>query len=127
MSSMYEEEDAALGEDAVGKFIPQKEIEKWWKAQQKKFPAIFPADEDCPIQHTLGTKLMSYTDDDPNKPVRAEVVGSRWRKDKFMGKQPQYVLKEATNSELQVTEVTSAHESEDIGWKLGWDVPPPTS
>lgn len=125
MPSMYEDKEEDVTEADIGKFIPQKEMEKWWKQQQKKYPAIFTADEDCPAQHPQGTKLMSYTDDDPNKPVRVEVVGSRWRKDNFMGKQAMYILKDATTSALMSTEFTSAHE-EEIGWQLGWDVPPPT-
>ncbi len=120
---MYEEADAAVTEADVGKFIPQKEIEKWWKQQQKKFPNIFTAEEVCPQQHKAGTKLMSYIDDDPNRPMRVEVLGSRWRKDPFMGKQPMYIMRD-TGGEFQMTEVTSAHE-EEIGWQVGWDLPPP--
>jgi hypothetical protein len=28
-----------------GKFIPQKEMEAWWKQMQKKFPSIYPPEE----------------------------------------------------------------------------------
>lgn len=122
---MYETEDAEITEADIGKFIPQKEMEKWWTQQQKKYPNIFTADEMCPTQHAPGTKLMSYIDDDPNRPERVEVLGSRWRKDKFMGKQPMYILRNQATQEYQLIEVTSAHE-EEIGWQVGWDLPPPT-
>jgi hypothetical protein len=123
---MYETEDADILQSDIGRFIPQGEIVKWWTQQQRKFPTIYSKDEPCPMQHAMNTKLMSYKDDDPSKPIRVIIVGSRWRKDKFMGKQPMYILQNSQTQEWFLTEVTAAHEAEDIGWKLGWDVPPPS-
>lgn len=89
---------------------------------------------------------MCYQDDDPRKPVRIVICGSRWRKDKLMGKQAVYVIKRAqaidtnanadtpasphainkTDGIYETTEFTSAHEDDpEIGWCLGWDCPPP--
>ena len=68
---------------------------------------------------------MCFLDDDPQKPVRIEIVGSRWRKDQLMGKQAIYVVLQ--DGVYQQTEFSSAHEDDpDVGWSLGWDVPPPT-
>jgi hypothetical protein len=124
MSKLYEEESEAIRDEEIGKFIPPKELLAWWKQQQKKYPKIFTAEEACPTQHALDTKLMSYQDDDPSRPVRVIVKGSRWRKDKFMGKQAMYILEDSVTRELTLTEVTSAHE-EEIGWLVGWNAPPP--
>jgi hypothetical protein len=80
----------------------------------------------CPTQYSFGTKLMCYEDDDPSKPVRIQIVGSRWRKDQLMGKQAVYVIqRQGDNIEVyNTTEFTSAHEEDpEIGWSLGWDVP----
>ena len=73
---------------------------------------------------------MCYEDDDPSKPLRISVVGSRWRKDKRMGKQAMYVIQhagaDADRGVYDTTEFTTAHEEDpDIGWSLGWDCPPP--
>jgi hypothetical protein len=63
---------------------------------------------------------MCYEDDNPDKPVRIEIVGSRWRRDQLMGKQAMYVV--IQDGELQETEFSSAHETDpEIGWMLGWD------
>jgi hypothetical protein len=79
----------------------------------------------CPEQYPKGVKLMCYENDDPSKPVRIEVVGSRWRKDTLMGKQAIYVV--IRDGEYEATEFTTAHEEEpEIGWSVGWDCPPPS-
>lgn len=75
---------------------------------------------------------MCYEDDDPAKPVRIQIVGSRWRKDKLMGKQAVYVIQRmesngALSADYDTTEFTTAHEEDpEIGWSLGWDRPPPS-
>jgi len=38
-----EVDDPTIADDGV--FIPQKELTKWWSDLQKKFPAIYPANE----------------------------------------------------------------------------------
>lgn len=76
---------------------------------------------------------MCYENDDPSKPIRIHIVGSRWRKDKLMGKQAVYVIQYAseaggsnTDGTYDTTEFTSAHEEDpEVGWCLGWDCPPP--
>ena len=72
---------------------------------------------------------MCYENDDPSKPIRIQIVGSRWRKDKLMGKQAVYVIRHAqggNDGEYDTTEFTSAHEEDpEVGWSLGWDCPPP--
>lgn len=67
---------------------------------------------------------MCYENDDPSKPVRVEIVGSRWRKDQLMGQQAMYiVMQDGTPKE---TELSSCHEDDPaIGWILGWDAPCP--
>jgi len=75
---------------------------------------------------------MCYENDDNTKPIRIQIVGSRWRKDKLMGKQAVYVIQHyhdgKASEEYDTTEFTTAHEEDpEIGWSLGWDCPPPTS
>lgn len=71
---------------------------------------------------------MCYENDDPSKPIRIRIVGSRWRKDKLMGKQAVYVIQRDEDGPFETTEFTSAHEEDpEIGWCLGWDCPPPNS
>uniref|UniRef100_A0A7S3LGC6 Uncharacterized protein n=1 Tax=Amphora coffeiformis TaxID=265554 RepID=A0A7S3LGC6_9STRA len=114
-----------------GVFIPQKQLQTWWKTLQKKFPGIYPPNEPCPDQYPAGTRLMCYENDDPSKPVRIQIVGSRWRKDQLMGKQAIYVIQHCNDIGTDVydaTEFTTAHEEDpEIGWTLGWDNPPPTA
>ena len=78
--------------------------------------------------------MMCYENDDPSKPIRVQIVGSRWRKDKLMGKQAIYVIQHANATQsgttgdgtYDTTEFTSAHEEDpEVGWSLGWDCPPP--
>jgi hypothetical protein len=67
---------------------------------------------------------MCYENDDPSRPVRIEIVGSRWRKDQLMGKQAMYVVMQ--DGQPRETELSSCHEEDpNIGWCLGWDVPCP--
>ena len=71
---------------------------------------------------------MCYEDDDPSKPVRIQIVGSRWRSDKLMGKQAVYVIQHQGVGDYDTTEFTTAHEEDpEIGWSLGWDCAPPSS
>ncbi|KAL7575013.1 hypothetical protein ACA910_010829 [Epithemia clementina (nom. ined.)] len=109
-----------------GKFLGEAELFDWHKSMQRKYPQIFTADDklfgDVGHQHAFGTKLMAYFDNDPNKPMRVEVRGSRW-KIEFGDKSPVYIVRFKDSTELSQIELTSAHE--DGGWNVGWDVPPP--
>lgn len=112
----------------VGKFLNEDELLEWHRSMQRKYPHIFTADDQLfgpdGRQHAMGTKLMTYFDNDPAKPMRVEVRGSRW-KIEFGDKSPVYVVSFQGDSELTQIELTSAHE--EAGWKVGWNIPPPTS
>ena len=115
------DDDEATPRD-VGKFLSQTELEAWWGEMQRKYPQVFLPSDPCPKQHTFGTKIMSYFDEDPNKPIRVEIVGSKFRNDG--GKYAFYVIKYKDSEELAFVHFTSGHEED---WRLGWDVPPPSS
>lgn len=111
-----------------GKFLSESELLAWHASMQKKYPQIFTADDQLfgkdGHQHAMGTQLMTYFDDDPSQPMRVEVRGSRW-KIEYGDKSPVYIVKFRGQSELTQIELTAAHE--EGGWRVGWDVPPPSS
>jgi len=122
-----------------GKFIPNSELLQWFKEMQKKHPKhpqiYLPIDTlfgTYTEQHGLGQKLMTYFDDDPNKPMKCEVLGSKWNHERTypgmipmnaFSKEPLYVIK--MGGQISQIVWTSAHE--EAGWKRGWDVPPLSS
>jgi len=116
----FQDDDEPTQAD-VGKFIPQAELEAWWKEMQKQYPHVFRLDDPCPSQqHPIGTKLKTYFDNDPNKPMRVEVLGSKLMPDMSgaFGKYPKYIVKFKDSSELTLIHFTEAHEED--GWKVGW-------
>ena len=119
-----------------GKFIPISELQEWFDEMKKKWPQVYlPSDTLFGIyteQHGLGQKLMTYFDEDPNKPMRCEVLGSKWVHEHMypgmtpmnaFGKESMYVVR--INGEISQIAWSSAHE--ESGWKRGWNVPPPST
>jgi hypothetical protein len=115
----YEEDEDPTPSD-VGKFIPQADVEAWWNDMAKKYPPDVWGDEPCPAQHAQGTKLMNYFDDDPSKPMRIEVLGSKFKQE-FQDKMAYYVVRFKGQTELTMIAWTAGHDD----WKAGWDAPPP--
>jgi hypothetical protein len=118
----FEQEQAEPTSADDGKFLSEKELMAWHSLMQKKYPDIFTPDDklfgETGKQHAMGTRLMTHFDDDPNKPMRVEVRGSRW-KIEYGDKSPVYIVKFRGQSELTQIELTSAHE--EGGWQPGWD------
>jgi hypothetical protein len=121
-----QEEQPDPTEDDIGKFLPKEDLLEWHRQMQKKHPRVFTPDDKLfgtdGAQHVLGTKLMTFFDDDPSKPIRLEVMGSRWMIE-FGEKSPGYIVRHKGESGLSQIQLTSAHE--EAGWSHGWDRVPP--
>jgi predicted restriction endonuclease len=117
----FQQEQAEPTSADEGKFLSENELFAWHSSMQKKYPDIFTPDDkpfgETGEQHAMGTKLMAHFDDDPKKPMRVEVRGSRWKIEHGI-ESPVYIVKFRGQSELTQIEFTSAHEET---WQLGWD------
>jgi hypothetical protein len=124
---MDDDEQPDPTQEDDGKFIPEHLLLDWYRKMQQKYPQVFtpeeslfgPSDEG---QHPYGTKLLAYFDDDPNKPIRCEVRGSRWKlESEFAGmadnREPVYVV--YLDGEYSQIPLTSAHE--EGGWQVEMD------
>ena len=113
---MYQEQVEPTIED-VGRFISKSQLIHWHRKMQQRFPQIFTPDDKLfgtqGRPHELGTKLMTFFDDDPNKPMNCEVVGSR-QKIESGEREPVYEYVVLIGNELSQTALTSAHE--EGGW-----------
>lgn len=111
------EDDGPTRKD-VGKFIPESELQDWWKAMQAKYPDVFGPEEVLYEKdgkgHVMGTKLLAFFDDDQNKPMRCEVQGSKWVVEFGTGKTAMYVV--TMGGELRQINLTAAHE--EGGWAV---------
>eukprot|EP00592_Proboscia_alata_P015158 CAMPEP_0194394740 /NCGR_PEP_ID=MMETSP0174-20130528/124026_1 /TAXON_ID=216777 /ORGANISM="Proboscia alata, Strain PI-D3" /LENGTH=615 /DNA_ID=CAMNT_0039190579 /DNA_START=9 /DNA_END=1856 /DNA_ORIENTATION=+ len=113
-------ESNEVTEANVGRFIPKIQLLKWHKQMQQRYPQVYPPDDQLfgakgGNQHTSGTTLKTFFDDDPNKPMKCEVVGSRWNIE-FDLKEPMYVIIMENGSEISQIALTSAHE--EGGWQV---------
>ena len=101
----------------VGRFIPSSQLLSWHAVQKQRYPQVYPPDDklfgDREKQYSFGSKLLTYFDDDVNKPMRCEVVGSKWNGE-YGIKEPMYVV--MMNNELSLIPLTSGHE--EGGWKF---------
>jgi antibiotic biosynthesis monooxygenase (ABM) superfamily enzyme len=124
--TMFRQEQSDPTAADEGRFLSESELLEWHRSMQRKYPQVFTADDklfgEQDRQHEMGTQLMTWFDEDPNKPMRVEVRGSRW-KIEFGDRSPVYVVKFRGSNELSQIELTSAHE--EGGWQVGWDLTPP--
>ena len=113
-------------------FIDDASLIDWHSKMKVKMPQVFPEDDkvfgDDPGQHPYGTKLLAHFDDDPNKPMHATVLGSRWKRDDFAsgfpgmsspfvhGLEPMYTI--LMNGGLSQIGLMDAHMGDDGGWKV---------
>jgi hypothetical protein len=127
MFSFFYDQGDPTSEDE-GKFLSEEELLAWHRNMQRQYPQVFTEDDklfgELGGQHPLGTKLMTWFDNDPNKPIRLEVRGSRW-KIELGDCSPMYVVKRQDDGELSQIYLTSAHEAG--GWKVGWNLKHPGS
>jgi hypothetical protein len=124
------EDDGDPTSNDDGVFLGEDELYEWHRSMQVKYPQVYTEDDkmfgDHGHQHPVGTKVMAWFDDDPNKPMRMEIRGSRWVSEMDIGamdKSPMYVVKPRDSIHLTQIPLTSAHE--DGGWLVGWDLDPP--
>jgi len=128
---MDEEQEQYASPADERKFLSEEELQVWWREMQQKHPSIYGPDDLLfgrdRTQHALGTKIMTYFDDDPNRPMRFTIRGSRWVRESSSPwggsseKTPMYVVKmHGSNNELDQIELGSVHE--EGGWKVGWDI-----
>ena len=91
---------------------------EWHRSMQVKLPQVFPRDDklfgDVGRQHPNGTNLMTWFDNDPNKPMRMEVSGSRWMIE-FGEKTPVYVVKPQNSTVLTQLPLEG-------GWMAKWNL-----
>eukprot|EP00978_Attheya_sp_CCMP212_P017667 scaffold47334_cov43-Attheya_sp.AAC.1 len=134
MRMMDEEQEQYASPADERKFLSDEELQRWWREMQQKHPSIYLPDDLLfgrdRTQHALGTKIMTYFDDDPNRPMRFTIRGSRWVRESSSPwggsgsseKTPMYVVKlwHGSNNELDQIELGSVHE--EGGWKVGWDI-----
>jgi hypothetical protein len=100
----------------VGQFIPQADLEAWWREMQCKHPRAFTADDPCiRHQHAMGTKLQSH-DDPQQQPMRVQVYGSKIMRDDMDSWFAFYIVKFEGDAALQKLHLTTAHEED--GWTV---------
>ena len=126
----FREEQGDPSSADEGKFLKDDELHAWHRSMQVQYPQVFTADDKLfgedsgGTQLGMGTKIMAWFQGDPNKPMRVEVRGSRW-KIEYEYRSPVYIVKFKGGSVLTQIELTSAHEVG--GWKVGWDLTLPVS
>ena len=97
----------------VGKFLPTSELLQWHRGMQRKYQIyLLPTINSLEMMVTsmnLALNFLLFFDNDPNKLMRCEVVGSR-----YVEGEPMYVV--LIGGELSQIALTSGHEEE--GWKI---------
>ena len=77
---MHQDEDPTPADE--GKYISDAELEEWFKAMQANVSQGVSSRRKTVWRirgaASMGQKLMTYFDDDPQKPMKCEVRGSRW-------------------------------------------------
>lgn len=127
--SINEEIDATTSDRDVGVFLPDQVLLDWFDKMKKKMPRAFSPDDtlfgDDAGQHRYGTKLKTFFDDDPEKPIECYVLGSKWQLEDCRypgipttfadGREPVYAV--LMNGQPTQINFMDAHEGE-YGWRV---------
>eukprot|EP00933_Yihiella_yeosuensis_P065753 TRINITY_DN69723_c0_g1_i1.p1 TRINITY_DN69723_c0_g1~~TRINITY_DN69723_c0_g1_i1.p1 ORF type:complete len:161 (-),score=22.75 TRINITY_DN69723_c0_g1_i1:317-799(-) len=105
--------DTAENEDMRGHFLTDKEIKQWFEQDKQKHPQIYEDDDTAfgqdSTQHAFGTRLLSYFDDDPARPIRLIIVGSRMAKNDRGELTPFYLVESPRGKEISFLDIEDAH------------------
>eukprot|EP00804_Cyclotella_cryptica_P006950 CCRYP_007084-RA/>CCRYP_007084-RA protein AED:0.40 eAED:0.40 QI:287/1/1/1/0/0.5/2/21/370 len=119
--AINDEIDATPSDRDVGIFIPETDLLQWFDTIKTKIPDAFEQEDtlfgEDAGQHSYGTKLRTFFDEDPEHPMECYILGSKWISEDAMfadRREPVYVV--LLNGELSQINLVSAHEGDEGDW-----------